>query len=466
MNLRPTSIRAKAVLGSAAAIGIVGAVLGATSAVVVTRLANDSLHEVLTTQVRDVRVQIEDVDESNVANIDLTSVDTTNKIYVQVVDTSGHIVVQSPGMSPSMILCTSPLPQGRSYDTVELSNGTSTVTYLREMETTVHNSDTYGICAAISTQAVEDLQQKIFLAMLIVLPLVTFGVGIAVWLAINRALGSVEDLRRQAAKITDTRNGELQVRPTGDEIEQLGRTLNDLLHRLEDQTELTRQFIADAGHELRNPLATLRVVLEFGLPDDQAGFDLALGELDRLEELVQDLLALARADSQSMPIRERVALDELVEYSVLGIKHQKPQLAVNVNLTPATVLGDGRALRSVVDNLIANAARHAATTITITTALEQTASTHTTPRFVMIQVDDDGYGLSPADCARVFERFVRLDEARDRDDGGSGLGLAIAAAVVESHGGTLVALPGPGGHFVARLPLEEPMSHRGDKAHA
>ena len=199
----------------------------------------------------------------------------------------------------------------------------------------------------------------------------------------------------------------------------------------------------------------MRVSLEFGEGGTQeevrAALDEALQDLDRLEALVQELLTLARSDAMETRSHfEPVALDAVVREAVASVQRVRPEVSVAADTVPVTVSGDGAALRSLLDNLLANAVRHASTAVHISLTGEEGAH----GRSVLLSVDDDGAGLSPRDCERVFERFVRLNEARERDSGGSGLGLAIVASVAVAHGGLAWAEPGPGGHIRVRLPQE------------
>jgi signal transduction histidine kinase len=419
----PRSVRGRAVLGAVTAILVFGAALGTATYVLVSRIAYSSLEEVVRAQVEDVEGQLSDED---IGTVDLEATEISSPVVVQVVSASGEILASTPRVPSDTHLCDRP-------------DG-----YLTVVTAATGPQGPVQVCAAASLQSVEKIQEGVLLVLAIVLPMVVAGVGVAVWLAVGRALGSVEHLREQAERMTSVDDGVLEVQPTGDEVENLGHTLNDLIDRLHAQTRATRQFVADAGHELRNPLATLRVALEFGDMDRTQGPDLALVELDRLEALVQDLLVLARSDAHEAPSFERLDLAVVVADSVRANAGVRPDVDLRVEGEPCPVEGDARSLRSAVDNLLANALRHATTRVDVRLA--------TVGSMRVLTVDDDGEGLRAADCERVFDRFVRLDESRVRDEGGSGLGLAIVSAVAVAHGGAARAEPGPGGHFVLALP--------------
>lgn len=402
---------------------VFGTLLGAAAFILTTRLAYANLEEAVQTRAREVRAQVGDLTGSLT---DLPATEVASPVVVQVVADDGMVLAQSPGLPTDTRLCNRP----GEYLTVE--------------RTARADSGEVTICAAASLKPVERVQAGVLVALSIMLPVALVGVGVAVWFTVGRALRSVEDLRRQAETMTEAENGILAVQPTGDEVERLGRTLNDLIKSLHAQTRATQQFVADAGHELRNPLATLRVALEFddGSPEGRA---LALAELTRLEGLVSDLLVLARSDAREAPTPVPVDLAELIRGSIAARRAVRPDVAFDVELVPMSVVADVRAMRGAIDNLIANAARHAVSKVTV--AVERRGDE------CVLRVDDDGLGLAPRDCERVFDRFVRLDDARDRDEGGSGLGLAIVAAVAAAHGGRAWAEPGPGGHFRLALPV-------------
>jgi signal transduction histidine kinase len=224
-----------------------------------------------------------------------------------------------------------------------------------------------------------------------------------------------------------------------------------MLERLADAAEAQRRFVADASHELRSPLATIRAAHEVAdvYPETADWTTLhadVLAEVQRLERLVDDLLFLARSDEhgpRSQP--EDVDLDDLVTAEA-GRLGRTTGLEVVVHQQPVRVVGDRHQLARVLRNLTDNAVRHATTRIELW--VDRRGSD------AVIDVLDDGPGIPPADRERVFERFVRLDPSRQRAAGGAGLGLAIAREIAGSHGGELSALDRTeGAHLQLRLPL-------------
>ncbi len=450
MRLSPRSVRGKAVLWSGLAITVFGLVIGFASYLFVSQSTLTSTSEVLSTQVNDISDQLAEQTSSDVDPIDLEPPSSFTPILVQLVTPDGQVLESSSALGTDERICTQPPPSSPTSDRVTLTLAGTSGGFLRQAAQVTTSRGDVVVCAAASDQPIERAQEAVLLSLLIALPLLVLGVCIVVWLAVGRALHAVDDMTSQAEAMQSTADGVLRVHPTHDEVERLGWTFNALLARLHQQTDATRQFVADAGHELRNPLSTLRVTLEFGSEGDEpavrASVRDALTDLDRLEHLVQDLLVLARVDAMEGPKDvEDLDLATLVDEAVSAARRAEPELRIHDSCEPCRVDGTRSALRGLVANLVDNASRHAARNVDVTLRSEGD--------WAVLRVDDDGAGLRPEDCERVFDRFVRLDESRDRDEGGSGLGLAIVASVAEAHGGHATASAGPGGHFTVRLPL-------------
>ncbi|WP_406359080.1 sensor histidine kinase [Streptomyces sp. NBC_00658] len=219
----------------------------------------------------------------------------------------------------------------------------------------------------------------------------------------------------------------------------VGRTLR----RVAQAEAAQRRFVSDASHELRSPVATVRQHAEVALahPGRADAGRLAgtvLDEAVRMQRLVDDLLFLARADEEAIRLRRRpVDLDDLVLEEARRLRERQDGPRVDSGgVSAGRVLGDEDALRRVVRNLAENAARHARSRVALTLG--------TTGGVVRLDVDDDGPGVAEGERARIFQRFVRLDEARARGQGGAGLGLAIVAELVAAHGGTVRVGTAPG----------------------
>lgn len=287
----------------------------------------------------------------------------------------------------------------------------------------------------------------------VAVPVAVLVLGLTTWFVVGRALRPVEAMRREADGIDAARLDRRLADPGGgDEIARLARTLNGMLDRLDASARTQRRFVGDASHELRSPLAVIRQHAEVALlhPDRIDGAALAgtvLGEEARLTALVQGLLVLARADEGALGVQAvPVDLDDLVGAEASRLRASGRVRVDASGVGPARVSGDAGLLGQVVRNLTDNAARHARSVVSL--ALVERGRT------VELVVDDDGAGIPPADRDRVLERFVRLDEARDRDAGGSGLGLAIVRELVAVHAGGLTVSTSPlgGARFTVTLP--------------
>ncbi|CAL9290882.1 ATP-binding protein [Streptomyces sp. SudanB66_2053] len=281
-------------------------------------------------------------------------------------------------------------------------------------------------------------------SMLIGFPLLLGVVAAVTWLVTGRALRPVEGIRREMAAITASEDLRRRVPEpaTHDEIARLARTTNATLAALESSVERQRRFVADASHELRSPIASLRTQLEVAAAHPELlDLDGAVEDTVRLQNLAADLLLLARLDAGERPAGTRVDLAALAREEAAGRE------SVTVDAEAVEVSGSRGQLGRVLANLLNNAQRHARERITVSVRREGDQA--------VVGVADDGEGVADADRERIFERFVRLDAARSRDDGGAGLGLAIARDVAVRHGGTLTAgaAPAGGALFELRLPL-------------
>ncbi|ASU86286.1 sensor histidine kinase [Nocardiopsis gilva YIM 90087] len=287
---------------------------------------------------------------------------------------------------------------------------------------------------------------------LVVLGLVILAVvGWVTWWGVGRTLRPVETIRADLERLTASELGHrLSVPDTGDEIAGLARTANATLDRLETAMKRQARFVSDASHELRNPIAGLRVRLELQLSEPECGEAAetlrgALVDVERLEGIVNDLLELARLDADVSCARESIDLAELAAGEVRGRVTAKE---VTTALAPDVVVAGNRLrLARLLVNLLANAERHAQNRILVTVGAEGDDA--------VVRVHDDGHGIAPGDREQIFERFSRLAESRRRDPGGSGLGLAIAREVAVAHGGHIDAGESPelgGAVFTLRLP--------------
>jgi len=287
-------------------------------------------------------------------------------------------------------------------------------------------------------------------------PITLLVVGVVVWILTGWALRPVEAMREEADSISATAlSRRLPVPESRDEIGRLADTLNLMLERLESSSLRQRRFVSDASHELKTPLATMRTMLEVASDDpDFVDWDQLLAGLrhegQRMEGLVSDLLALARFDEGAVVAgAAEVDLDQLLGRVAEQIGAGFPGIAFETNgIVAARVVGEAGALEKLFSSLATNAARHAVEKVSVTCGVQGTD--------VTVRVIDDGPGIPSEDRERVFERFVRLDEARGRPEGGTGLGLAVARAIARTHGGdVLVAESSAGAILEVVLPAAE-----------
>lgn len=282
-------------------------------------------------------------------------------------------------------------------------------------------------------------------------PAMMLIVGGVTWVVTGRVLAPVTAIRREVDEITATSLHRRVPAVRKDEVGLLARTMNRMLDRLQRSHEARQQFVADASHELRSPIAAIRQHAEVAQahPERTTISELAgvvLAEDLRMQHLVDDLLLLARSDEgHTEPHTTAVDLDDLIFAEARRLR-SATNLTIDTSAVSAgQVRGDEAALARMIHNLAENAARYARTRITFTLAESEGAA--------VLTVSDDGPGIPPADRLRVFDRFVRLAPSRSRPAGGAGLGLAIVAEVVRRHHGTVNLTTAS--TFEVRLPRSE-----------
>jgi len=295
------------------------------------------------------------------------------------------------------------------------------------------------------------------------IPALLVIVAFTTWAVVGRALAPVDAIRAAADAVTPEDLGRRVPQPgTDDEVARLAATVNRMLDGLQSAQLRQRRFVADASHELRSPIAAIRQHAEVASahPDRATARSLAaavLPEALRLQALVDDLLVLSRADEGALVTSPRpVDLDDIVLAEARRLRGATPLTVDASGVSAGPVAGDAEALSRVVRNLVDNAARHAATAVTLRLGEvdgDGHGDGHGGDPQVRLVVTDDGPGIPPAERERVLERFVRLDDARTRDAGGSGLGLAIVAAIVAAHGGRVQVGAGPAGGAAVEVTL-------------
>lgn len=298
--------------------------------------------------------------------------------------------------------------------------------------------------------------QTVTVVMVVLVPALLAAIVALTWWNVSRTLRPVERIRREAATALDhDESVTFEVPATDAELAGLVETFNAVITRLNASLERQRRLVADASHELLTPLASIRTNLEVALrrpdPDWAHIARRCLAIEGRLADVAQNLLTLGSHDLSSRQTRAtRFDLTTLAEEEAMA--HSRPILVRGSG--PVFVDGDRRALGQLVHNFVANAARHATSTVSI--------SMEVSDEEVRLIVDDDGPGVPVGDRTRIFEPFVRLDRDRSRAAGGAGLGLAIAAAIAADHAASIHVTDAPlgGARFELRLPAgASPQDH-------
>lgn len=280
------------------------------------------------------------------------------------------------------------------------------------------------------------------------------------WIS-RRALRPVDEITATARTISaEHLSRRLPVPRSGDELERLSRTMNDMMERLESAFKRITRFTADASHELRTPIAVMRTTADVALrggesADQSEALEQIAAELERMSQLVDNLLLMARADSGEAELgRARLDLVETIREACAqtAVLARAKGVCLDVSLPEKAVglTGDRQALRRLFLLLIDNAVKYTPAGGRIEVRLSEGNNA------VSVTVEDSGIGISETELPHIFERFYRVDEARPRDMCGAGLGLAIGRWIVEAHGGALLVTSelGRGSVFTVRLPME------------
>lgn len=366
----------------------------------------------------------------------------------QVVTPDGTLVREStePGRDQPVLAGPLPWAPDGSPGPVTVNHPTSGT--LRVHYATMRSGSGNYLVVARPRDQIEDAIGSVTRSLGLIVPFVTFGVALVVWVVVGRALRPVESLRVSLDEITsDDITKRVEVPLHQDEIGRLARTMNDLLERLDASAQRERKLVADLSHELRSPLAAARALVETQhLADDARDPAETLAALSRLQLVVDQLLDLATYEEHQLAPLRPVDLDDIVLRHAHLLQRTSTLTVDTTGVSGGQVIGNDEALGRMIENLTANARRHARSRVAF--------RVRELGPWVEVVVSDDGTGIALADRDRVFERFVRLDEARDLDRSGAGLGLAIVAEIVHRHGGTVTIDDdsAAGTCFVVRLP--------------
>ncbi len=412
-----------------------------------------TVRQAVSTRVQDIAIQVraEDVEaatpivrahvgDATVAQI----IDPTGRVAVASASLTGEPPLVAAGAAPTGVVVVGEVSLAFADD----------APYLVASERVPTESGVVTVVAAQAMAPVDRIVRTVVVALGLAAPLLLAAVGVATWMAVGRSLTSVDRIRRRVESIDALGLHErVPVPDAKDEVEHLAVTMNRMLDRLQSAMRQQQQFVADASHELKSPLATLRTSVEAA---EQAGrvdattARVLVDQADRMATLVADLLTLAQADERGADDTNAAAsfvdvdVDDVVAEAVAYCHDARVRTVLWAE--PVRMRGDRPALVRAVRNLVENATRHATTTVQVRVARRWEQ--------VVVTVDDDGPGVAEADRARVFDRFVRVDRHRARTQGGSGLGLAIVREIATAHAGSVRVGDSPlgGAQFTLTLP--------------
>ncbi len=315
-------------------------------------------------------------------------------------------------------------------------------------------TETVQVASVRSLAQVNATVKSIGNTMWFAVPLAVAFVAMLTWLLTGRALAPVANIRQEVESISRTTlHRRVPVPATRDEIARLATTMNSMLERLDNAATREQEFLSDASHELRSPVASIGATLEVALrneanadwPDvarraleDQARLGASVDALVTLSSLSE--IAAAHTDAS-----QTVDLDDIV----MEVANRPARVPISVaNVSAAQLQGRPDLLERLVRNLIHNAQRHANTRVDV--------HLRTDGDTVFFTVDDDGDGVAVEDRERIFDRFTRLDEGRSRDHGGTGLGLAMVRSIATRHGGVVTCTESPlgGARFSVQLAVD------------
>lgn len=451
----PRGIRLRTTLAATIVVAI--ALVGASAALVVLQRQQliDGLTEVAKQQADIIAQEIE---ESGVDDVSVTALEATvgDAALLQILDRNGSVILatdddydnrpvtdQTPAAGETLDYTVDSLPDDAEPFVIVVSS--------------VETPD--GQVRVVTAQSLESVQEAtgVLVTLLgIGVPLVIAVVAATSYAVVGRSLAPVEAIRRRVADVsTADQDARVPVPDSRDEIARLAETMNSMLARLQAAAAAQHRFVADASHELRTPLATIRTTTELATlhpeaMDRERATDLVLTETRRLERLVSDLLLLARSDERGLIMHsDDVDLDDIVTGEIARLRSESA-VKVAVDVVSVKVHGDAQHLLRAIRNLLNNAARFAESTVEVRLG--------TAAGKAVLDISDDGPGIPESERERVFERFVRLDDSRERGTGGTGLGLAITRQIALAHAGNVQAMApthGTGAHLRLSIPLPD-----------
>jgi signal transduction histidine kinase len=446
------SVRARVTLIALAVVGVALLASAISLIVLVQDSLVDNLDEAAEVLADDVKARLRSGSLSDV--IPVPKGEDDDDLVIQILDARRRVVATSENYRLSEPITAEEPVRGRLHTTVSglAVDPDERFRILGERAVTA-SGEPVTIYVATELEPVRETVSDVRRAVTVGAPLLLASVGLLVWLLVGRTLRSVEAIRREVARISESGlDRRVPEPPIDDEVARLARTMNAMLARLQSSVERQQRFLSDASHELRSPLASTRTGLEVALAHPEmaaleAAATDALGQTARLERLVTDLLFLARDDeSRLVASAGLVDVDDIVRTEAARVRARGRVTVDTSRVATGRVWGVPGDLERAVRNLLDNAERHGRTRVSVSLSSEGPT--------LVLAVGDDGAGVAPEDRERIFDRFVRVDDHRSRQSGGTGLGLAITREVIVAHGGAISVEDdfGGGARFVARLP--------------
>ena len=442
--MRFNSIRFRITALATAVVAVVLVLAGVFLVVIQRGLLTDSLDEALTQRADDIVALLAGEEFPTEFS------QGAREGFAQLVGEDGNVLVSTPNL--------------RGFPAVEVETEPDEMVTVQTVEGLEVDDDRFRVLSRVldgigvlhvgtTYDVVSESAGTLINALAVTVPIVTLALATLVWWLVGRTLAPVEDIRTEVAEIGSTDlHRRVPGTGSGDEIDRLSGTMNEMLSRLEESITRQQRFVADASHEMRNPLTRMRTALEVELASgairDPELVQSVLDEVIGLQHMVEDMLFMARADAgQGQPKLKMVDLDDVVLREARRVKdHQRVEMDLS-SVSAAPVNGDAGQLGRAIRNLLSNAERHATARVRLVLTEED--------GLAVLTVADDGPGIPAEHSESIFERFTRLDESRNADSGGTGLGLPIAREVAEIHGGSLdlVADDGLGATFRFTVPL-------------
>lgn len=389
--------------------------------------------------------------------------DNQRDLQIEILNSNQKVLFRSAAGSPASlekVSHTRPETTARQFET----NLSKDADQRREVRTVVPTSlGTVIVRISRSMQAERNEVWDFVMTLFNTLPMVILAALSVGYLVSARALSPVDEMISTANEITAKRlDKRINVPDTGDELARLAQTLNEMINRLNKSFEEMRRFTADAAHDLRTPVTALRTEVEVSLMADRTVEDYrhsmqsVLDEAINLSRLAEQLLDLSHEDhggnSEEHP---QVRLDAILQSVLDDLRPaaEKKQIRIDTQqVRPWTVEGDQIRLRRVFTNLLNNAIQYTPNGGSIW------MEGNSTPEAITVVIADNGLGVPAEDLPHVFDRFRRVDQARNSQSGGTGLGLAICKSIVDAHGGKIwmESTLGQGSRVYVKLPTSGP----------